>query len=66
MTIYLHPLPRLRIRGVILPLPHTSSWRGASLIKHGGNFTYKFIHKEKHIENYGIGISSCITHEQKS
>jgi len=27
-----HPsMPRLRMRGAILPLPHTSSWRGASL-----------------------------------
>jgi hypothetical protein len=26
--------------GFILPLPHVSSWRGASLIKHRDNFTY--------------------------
>jgi len=26
--LHLYQVPRLRMRGVILPLPHTSSWRG--------------------------------------
>jgi hypothetical protein len=31
--------PRSRIRGSIHPLPHTSSWRSAWLVKHRDNFT---------------------------
>jgi len=28
LTVYLYLMPRLRMHGVIPPLPHTSSWRG--------------------------------------
>jgi hypothetical protein len=31
LTTYLHLVPRLRMRGAILPLPHTSSWIGTYL-----------------------------------
>jgi hypothetical protein len=33
-------VPRSRIRGSIHPLPHTSSWRNALLVKHKDNFTF--------------------------
>jgi hypothetical protein len=29
LTTHLHLMPRLRMRGAVPPLPHTSSWRGA-------------------------------------
>jgi hypothetical protein len=31
LTTYIHLVPRLRMRGAILPFPHTSSWRGVYL-----------------------------------
>jgi hypothetical protein len=40
LTIYIQLMPRSRIRGSIHPLPHTSSWRSAYLVKHGDNFTF--------------------------
>jgi hypothetical protein len=40
LTTHLQPVPRSRIRGSIHPLPHTSSWRSASLVKHRDNFTF--------------------------
>jgi hypothetical protein len=42
MLITYHLVPRSRMRGVIPPVPNTSSWRGAQL-KHRGNFTFIFI-----------------------
>jgi hypothetical protein len=33
-------VPRSRKRGPIHPLPHTSSWRGAELVKRRDNFTF--------------------------
>jgi hypothetical protein len=33
LTTHFHPLPRSRMRGAILPLPNTPSWRGAQLRK---------------------------------
>jgi len=31
LTIYLHLLSRLRLRGAVIPLAHTASWRGIYL-----------------------------------
>jgi hypothetical protein len=37
---HLQLVPKSRKLGSIHPLPHTSSWCSAQLVKHGGNFTY--------------------------
>jgi len=42
LTTHFRVLPRLRKRGVIPPLPHMSSWRGA-LVEHRGNFTFALL-----------------------
>jgi hypothetical protein len=39
LIIHLQLMPRSRKLGYIYPLPHTSSWRSASLVKHMYNFT---------------------------
>jgi hypothetical protein len=39
LTTHLQLAPRSRKRGSIHPLPHTSSWRSAYLVKHRDNFT---------------------------
>jgi hypothetical protein len=41
LTTHLHLVSRLRMRGAILPLPNTPSWRDAQL-KHRDNFTFTF------------------------
>jgi hypothetical protein len=40
LTTHLQVLPRLRIRGSIHPIPHTSSWRSAQLVKRRDYFTF--------------------------
>jgi hypothetical protein len=40
LTTHLELVPRSRKRGSIHPLPHTSSRRSASLVKHKDNFTF--------------------------
>jgi hypothetical protein len=42
LTNHLHTVPKLRMRGAIQSLPHTSSWRGAELIKHMVKFAFTF------------------------
>jgi hypothetical protein len=39
VTSHLQLVTRSRIHGSIHPLPHTSSWRSARLVKHRDNFT---------------------------
>jgi hypothetical protein len=43
LTTHLQLVPRSRKCGSIHPLPHTPSWRNASLVKHRDNFTFTFI-----------------------
>jgi hypothetical protein len=40
LTTCLQLVPRSRILGSIHPLPHTSSWHNAYLVKHSDNFAY--------------------------
>jgi len=40
MSTHLRQLPRLRMRGAMPPVPHTSSWRGTWLTRGAITFTY--------------------------
>jgi hypothetical protein len=56
LPTYLQIIPGSRIRGSIHPLPDTSSWRSAQLIKHRDNFT--FFKKEREILIYANIITA--------
>jgi hypothetical protein len=43
LTCHSQLVPRWKIHGSIHPLPHTSSWRSASLVKHRDKFTFYLV-----------------------
>jgi hypothetical protein len=63
LTAHLQLLPKSRKRGSIHPLDHTSSWRGACLIKHRVNF-YNNITSRKEIPKTAKHISLTVSQAQ--
>jgi hypothetical protein len=57
LTTHLHLIPRSRMRGAILPLPNTPSWRGAHL-NHRDNFTFTF--------TFTFNSNVCSSHHNSS
>jgi hypothetical protein len=53
-TTHLQLVPRSRKRGSIHPLPHTSSWRSAQLVKHRNKFTYITLPAKSFLSSLGV------------
>jgi hypothetical protein len=65
LSTHLQLVPRSRKRRSIHPLPHSSSWRSAKLLKQGNNFNLTFFpsKKRQRERNYFIGPGSGLLYE---
>jgi hypothetical protein len=56
--VHLHLVPKSRICGSIPPLPHTSSWCSAELVKHGTTLPLFLVHCFK----CTVAVGTCSIH----